>query len=64
MKNIIVVKYDAKEVVELRNSNLQETNAFLDGLKTYFDKIKDSNEEVLLTPISLNISKFDLEQGK
>lgn len=64
MKNVIVVKYDTKELLEVRNLNLQETNAFLNGLKTYFDKIKDSNEEVILTPISLNISKFDLEQGK
>ena len=64
MKNVIVVKYDTKELVEVRNFNLQETNAFLEGLKTYFDKIKDSNEEVLLTPISLDISKFDLDQEK
>lgn len=64
MKNIIVVKYDAKELVEVRNFNFNETNAFLNRLKTYFDSIKDSNEEVLLTPISLDISKIDLDQGK
>ena len=64
MKNVIVVKYDAKELVEVRNFNLQETKEFLKGLKTYFDRIKDLNEEVLLTPISLDISKFDLDQGK
>ncbi len=64
MKNIVVVKYNAKELGELRNFNFHETTAFLDSLKTYLDKIKDSNEEVLLTPISLDISKFDLEQEK
>lgn len=64
MKKVIVVKYDAKELGELGDFNFHETTAFLDKLKTHLDKIKDSNEEVLLTPISLDIRKFDLDQGK
>ena len=64
MKKIIIVKYDAKELVELSDFKSHERVAFLDRLKTYLDRIKDSNEEVLLTPISLDISKYDLDQEK